>query len=100
MTETPKQQDTCELVSNTVREKQYHVEIYQLLESKGWKKLALDSLWVHSDHGILHILFALYVALKPMKQSSSLLSRFALIGLALGIIIILVGGLLCVFLST
>jgi hypothetical protein len=47
----------------------YRLEIHDILRSKGWKKLAVDSLWTHPDFGVLHVLFALHLALKPKKQN-------------------------------
>jgi hypothetical protein len=69
MTDCPKRPDICDHTAQTKQENLYRLEIYEILHANGWKKLSLDSLWMHPDHGILHVLFALHLAMKPKKRS-------------------------------
>jgi hypothetical protein len=69
MTSCPKKRDICDHTARTKQENIYRLEIYEILYAKGWKKLSLDSLWRHPDYGILHVLFALHLAMKPQKRS-------------------------------
>jgi hypothetical protein len=71
MTDYQKRQDICDHTAQTKQENIYRLEIYEILYAKGWKKLALDSLWMHPDYGILHILFALHLAMKPKNKKRS-----------------------------
>ena len=70
MTECLKRQDICDHTAQTKQENIYRLEIYEILYANGWKKLSLDSLWMHPDYGILHVLFALHLAMKPKKKQS------------------------------
>lgn len=61
--------DTCDHTLQIKQQNEYRLEMHNILRKNGWTKLPKDSLWMHPDYGILHVLFALHLATKPKKRS-------------------------------
>lgn len=69
MTPSQKMPDICEHGRRIKQENLYHMGIQEILYSKGWVKLPYDSLWFHPIHGTWIVVYALYLATKPEKES-------------------------------